>query len=264
VKENVLFMRFLGYCEGFKDDTCLHYKGIISVYVEEKDLKDVVNRLILRKSEEYIIAFNEENTDIFVSYEGPYLYSTDTNIQLWNVKRLMNEKEIKIFEDALYETFHSLPLKNPNQQDPYIDKVSVTNQVLIVSDRRQLQGGKFVDVDISVAGSCHDCSKEQFDLFTNDAIGDSYSSIEEKVKEKESMSDNNENYFQDVFVIPVGKNESSTSQLDSNATENGKKFPMYVIYGFLSGACILFIGIGYTVRKHRQIIVKKAPEVQQD
>jgi hypothetical protein len=236
VKENVLFMRFLGYCEGFKDDTCLHYKGIISVYVEEKDLKDVVNRLILRKSEEYIMAFNEENTDIFVSYEGPYLYSTDTNIQLWNVKRLMNEKEIKIFEDALYETFHSLPLKNPNQQDPYIDKVSVTNQVLIVSDRRQLQGGKFVDVDISVAGSCHDCSKEQFDLFTNDAIGDSYSSID----------------------------ESSTSQLDSNATENGKKFPMYVIYGFLSGACILFIGIGYTVRKHRQIIVKKAPEVQQD
>jgi hypothetical protein len=249
---------------GYKGDTCLRYMGIIYVKVDEKYHKDTIIQATVEKAEKYIKDFNQQNTDIIVSYDGPYLYSTNSIIRLWNTKRIMNAKESKKFEHVVYETLNSL---EHNESSPNITKILIYKQVLITSDRRQLEDITSNDVYVKVDGSCRACSMDQFDLFTNDAIGDSYSDIEKKLQEKES-NDEEGNYFEDVFVIPLGNNTSNTDHPDKNSKmvreSNAKEFKLHIVFGLLSGVVILLIGIGYTLRKRLKAHVKSTPDLEQD
>jgi hypothetical protein len=208
----------------------------------------------LVEAQRLVDSFNNENPGIVVSFQGPFIVSTNILIRLWNAKRTMTESEVSMFEKVLFDVL------TPLDDDATITKISVYFQQSKNSKRRLLLESNYNDVYIRAEGRCRACSKSQFGLLTNDAIGASSTEIEDTLRDLESQSGSNEGYFEDVFVVPVAVGELKPEPLTKKsamAIEKGQKFPVYVIYGLVAGVGIILIGIGYVARKSRKVRVEE-------
>jgi hypothetical protein len=193
----------------------------------------------LAEAQRLVDSFNNENPGIVVSFQGPFIVSTNILIRLWNAKRTMTESEVSMFEKVLFDVL------TPLDDDATITKISVYFQQSKNSKRRLLLESNYNDVYIRAEGRCRACSKSQFGLLTNDAIGASSTEIEDTLRDLESQSGSNEGYFE-----PLTKKSAM-------AIEKGQKFPVYVIYGLVAGVGIILIGIGYVARKSRKVRVEE-------
>jgi hypothetical protein len=254
-------MSCLGQCKSFNDNRCISYLSTISINVETQATIDAITRATLAEAQRLVDSFNAQNPGVIVSFQGPFVVSTNILIRLWNAKRTMTESEVSIFETVLFDVL------TPLEDEATISKISVYFQQSKDSNRRLLLETNHNDVYIRVEGKCRACTQSQFGLLTNDAIGARSTEIEDKLKEAESQSGSQEGYFEDVYVVPVAVGELKPEPLTKKsnmASEKGERFPVYIIYGIVAGVGIMLIGIGYVARKNRKVRIEESSNLEKE
>ena len=205
-------------------------------------------RITLHEVQRIVDDFNSQQSDILVTFNGPFVVSANIVVRLEPANRVMNEDEIRIFEAAF------LNVVNPPADGVVISSAKVYYQQLTSQNRRRLQQSPSNDVFIRTDGQCKDCTSTGYGLLTNDAV-DSRSSRIEKELENGDTSQSND-YFANVTVSTVSQGQADIPNTSStNSVTNAAKvsdFPYAVLYVLAGSVVVVLIGLFFIANRNRK------------
>lgn len=226
-------------------DSCAEFESTISL-TASTGTEDLVGRASLAEVQQFVDEFNSdsENSNIAVTFLGPFIVSANIIVRLQNTDRIMNDSEIAVFESTFLEVI--VPLD---------DNVSLTSAKVFfqeehIEDRRRLSQTLSTDVSVRVDGKCRACSSGEFGLLVNDAVGASSSDFEQELQNNDDGD-----YFDDVVVTDVTQ-ESQTPSLATSSTAaeaaTPNKFPYAVLYALAGGVAVVLGGVFYIANRNRK------------
>ena len=223
-------------------NSCAEFEGTISL-TGLTGTDTLVDRAVLTEVERFIDEFNSENSNIAVNFLGPSIVSTNIVVRLDNTDRIMNAREIAVFESTL------LQVLAPPEDGVTFTSFKVYFQQENVEGRRRLLRTPSTDVYIRVDGTCKACTSGEFGLLVNDAVGSSSSKLEEEL----GNNDDGE-YFNAVTVSTVSQQTVTPSHSESatSSAETTTKFPYVVLYALAGGVAIVLAGVFYIGNRNRK------------
>ena len=203
----------------------------------------------------FVDEFNSENSNIAVTFLGPFIVSANVIVRLQNTDRIMNNDEIAVFESAFLEVV--VPLDD----DVSLSSAKVYFQEEHVEGRRRLSTTISTDVSVRVDGTCKACTSGEFGLLVNDAVGSSSSILEEELKKNDDGE-----YFDDVAVSDVTQESLSPTRSESTAAEAAvpNKFPYAVLYALAGGVAVVLAGVFYIANRNRNAKLLEDAQIKEE
>lgn len=210
-------------------------------------------RITLHEVQRIIDDFNNNQSDILVTFNGPFVVSANIVVRLEPANRIMNEDEIRIFEAAF------LSVVNPPADGVVISSAKVYYQQLTSQNRRRLQQSPSNDVFVRTDGQCKNCTSNGYGLLTNDAVDSRSSRIEKELKNTDNSQSGD--YFANVTVSTVSQGQDNMPNASStNSVNNAAKvsdFPYAVLYVLAGSVVLVFMGLFYVASRNRKARVQE-------
>jgi hypothetical protein len=224
------------------------YETTLTLAADSNTDDVTAERITLHEVQQIVDDFNSMQSEILVTFTGPFVVSANIIVRLQPANRIMNEDEIRLFEAAF------LKVVNPTADDVVISSAKVYYQQLTTQNRRRLQQSPSNDVFIRADGQCKDCSSNGYALLTNDAVGSRSSRIEKELKNPDNNQ--SDDYFANVTVSTVSQDEENIPHVSWNNSVNSaakvSDFPYTVLYVLAGSVVVVLAGLFYVASRSRR------------